>query len=192
MKNNKFIKTLKLTKRLSQKTIKSSESFKNHQDQTEYIQKVLRETEEELLKPLTTVFKQSLREGKLPKDWKLGNITALFKAGSKSKCENYRPISLTSIPGKCLEKIVRNAVVNHLEANDLLTSHQYGFRKGYSCTTQLLEALEDWTEALEEKKEVDILYIDLRRQPFDPGGGEWDFFEKKRLFPKNEKKKNCF
>ncbi len=62
--------------------------------------KVLRETEEELLKPLTTVFKQSLREGKLPKDWKLGNITALFKAGSKSKCENYRPISLTSIPGK--------------------------------------------------------------------------------------------
>ncbi len=62
-----------------------------------------------------------------------------------------------------MEKLIRNAVVEHMESNRLFTTHQYGFRKGYSCNTQLLEALEDWTEAIELKKEVDILYIDLRK-----------------------------
>ncbi len=45
--------------------------------------KVLRETEAEILKPLTVLFQNSLNEGKLPKKWKLGNITALFKSGNK-------------------------------------------------------------------------------------------------------------
>ncbi len=62
-----------------------------------------------------------------------------------------------------MEKLIRNTVVEHMESNRLFTTHQYGFRKGYSCNTQLLEALEDWTEAIELKKEVDILYIDLRK-----------------------------
>ncbi len=50
-----------------------------------------------------------------------------------------------------------------MESNNLFTTHQYGFRKGYSCTTQLLEAMEDWTDAIDNKEEVDILYIDLRK-----------------------------
>ncbi len=50
-----------------------------------------------------------------------------------------------------------------MESNNLFTTHQYGFRKRYSCTTQLLEAMEDWTDAIDNKEEVDILYIDLRK-----------------------------
>jgi hypothetical protein len=43
------------------------------------------------------IFNSSLKEGKLPDIWKLGNIVALFKKGDKSKTGNYRPVSLTSV-----------------------------------------------------------------------------------------------
>ncbi|MEW8545737.1 MAG: endonuclease/exonuclease/phosphatase family protein, partial [Candidatus Thiodiazotropha sp.] len=60
-----------------------------------------------LVKPLTHIFRKSLDEGKLPVQWKNANVTGVFKAGCKSKPENYRPISVTSICCRILERIIR-------------------------------------------------------------------------------------
>jgi len=45
------------------------------------------------------------------------------KKGSRVKCENYRPISLISLPGKLLEAII---------ASELDSNYQWGFRKNRS------------------------------------------------------------
>ena len=50
----------------------------------------------------------------------------------------YRPVSLTSVVAKVMESIVKTSVLEHLTFSNLLTSHQFGFLRGYSCTTQLL------------------------------------------------------
>ena len=50
----------------------------------------------------------------VPDLWKIGNIIALFKNGDKSDPGNYRPVSLTSVVGKLMEKIVRKVIVNHM------------------------------------------------------------------------------
>ena len=89
------------------------------------------------------------------------NVTAIFKKGEKSKAENYRPISLTSVPGKLMERLVRNAIVEHMTTNNLFSESQHGFLKGKSCVTQLLEYLEKITEAMDNGKYVDVIYLDF-------------------------------
>jgi len=54
------------------------------------------ELRHELAIPLKILLETSYSLGQLPADWKIGNITAIFKKGNKSDPSNYRPISLTS------------------------------------------------------------------------------------------------
>ena len=52
---------------------------------------------EELSIPLSTLFNSSIEHGILPSDWKHATVTPIFKKGSKTSTNNYRPVSLTSI-----------------------------------------------------------------------------------------------
>ena len=68
--------------------------------------RVIKETEEETAPHFCNIFRTSLEQRKAVRDWKLQNISPLFKKGSKDDPGNYRPISLTSVPGKMLETII--------------------------------------------------------------------------------------
>ena len=125
--------------------------------------KVLYELAEEVVRPLTLLFRTSLSEGQVPMKWKMANITPLFKKGDKLKVSNYRPVSLTSVPGKILEMIIRDKIVEHLEKNNLINNTQHGFRKGRSCVTNLLEYLNILTKYIDEGIPVDVIYLDLRK-----------------------------
>ena len=105
--------------------------------------KILKECKRAILKPLKIIFEKSVKECKIPDIWKSAYVTAIYKSGPKSKPENYRPISLTSVPGKILERLIRDELVSHMKANNLFSCSQHGFLAGRSCTTQLLEFLED-------------------------------------------------
>lgn len=72
------------------------------------------------------IYKESLSSASIPYDWKIANITPIFKKGSKSDAGNYRPISLTSVCSKILESIIRDFIVQHLEKYDLLINSQHG------------------------------------------------------------------
>jgi len=61
--------------------------------------KILKECALSLCYPLAMIFNKSMAEMKLPADWKQANITPLFKGGVKTEPGNYRPVSLTSVPG---------------------------------------------------------------------------------------------
>ena len=125
--------------------------------------KLLLETLEEIKEPLTEIFKKSLQEGAVPNDWKLANIVPLHKKGSKSSLENYRPITLTSVVSKIMEKLVRDKIMEHMEENNLFTKHYHGFRKGYSCVTQLIDVCDKWSEELDNKNCIGILYLDFQK-----------------------------
>ena len=59
-----------------------------------------------------------------------------------------------------MERLVRNAIVEHMTVNNLFSDSQHGFIKGKSCITPLLEFLEDITESLDNDKDVDVIYLD--------------------------------
>jgi len=58
------------------------------------------------------LFETSYNLGQLPADWKIGNITAVFKKGNKSDPSNYRPITLTSTICKVMESIIRDHIMD--------------------------------------------------------------------------------
>ena len=109
------------------------------------------------------IFRTSLEQRKAVRDWKLQNISPLFKKGSKDGPGNYRPISLTSVPGKMLESIIADDMMSHLEHNKLILDSQHGFRSGRSCLTNLVDFFHDMFSIYDKSRAVDILYLDFRK-----------------------------
>ena len=125
--------------------------------------KMLVELANELSGPLTILFNKSLNTGVVPNDWKLAQVSPIFKKGAKDKAENYRPISLTSIVCKLMEKIIKERVMKHLTDNDLLSKKQHGFMKGRSTVTQLLNFFDDCVEQVSNGFVVDTVYFDFSK-----------------------------
>ena len=100
--------------------------------------KLLMETIEQISIPLARVFNLSLKERVVPFEWKEANIIPLFKKGSRNKSENYRPVSLTSVICKLLERLIKDHMVDFLVKHKLLNSSQHGFLKVRSCLTNVM------------------------------------------------------
>ena len=115
------------------------------------------------VEPLTLIFQKSVSSGKIPTAWKDARVSPIFKKGSKTDPSNYRPVSLTSVVCKLLEKLVRKHIMDHLHENNLLSNEQYGFRNKRSCALQLLHVMEEWNEFVDERRSWDTVYLDLAK-----------------------------
>ena len=109
------------------------------------------------------IFQYSLKHGTVPDTWKRATITPIFKSEDRTSAENYRPISITSQLCKLLEKLIRKQLMDHLVDNKILSEHQHGFCNKRSCMTNLLEALDEITELVDEGMCVDELFLDFRK-----------------------------
>ena len=117
-----------------------------------------------LIKPLKILFNKSIQLGIVPHDWKIANVTPTYKNNRKPfNVESYRPICQTSPICKIFERIIRSKITLYLDEHGVITPEQHGFTKGRSTTTNLLSTLNDWTKAIDEKFNVDALYIDLAK-----------------------------
>ncbi|KAK4829469.1 LOW QUALITY PROTEIN: hypothetical protein QYF61_004759 [Mycteria americana] len=105
---------------------------------------------------------QSWLTGEVPADWRLANVTAIYKKGRKEDPGNYRPGSLTSVLGKLMEQIILTAITRHVEDNQGIKPSQHGFRKGRSCFTNLI-FYDKVTRLGDPGKAVDVVYLDFSK-----------------------------
>jgi len=117
---------------------------------------LLKMLEEEVLLPLEIIFNKSLTTAQVPSEWRTANVTPIFKKGTKGDPGNYRPVSLTSVPCKMLEAIVKDKMMSHLLENNLISDSQHGFMPGKSCASNLVEFMDFVTEAVDKGNSVDI------------------------------------
>ena len=99
----------------------------------------------------------------LPHEWKKANVSALFKKGDNKMASNYRPVSLTSVVCKTMEKFVRDHVSNFMNKNELFSDKQYGFLPKRSTVLQLLNIIDEWSLAVDEGYEINCLYLDFMK-----------------------------
>ena len=113
--------------------------------------------------PIALLFNKSMEAGKLPNDWKQAHVSPIYKKGAKSHAENYRPVSLTSIICKIMEKLVKKSVMNHILDTGTLSTKQYGFINGRSTTTQLLKYFDECIDNVINGDVVDSIYLDYAK-----------------------------
>jgi len=116
-----------------------------------------------LSKPLAMIFNQLLSVGHVPYDWLSAIVVPVFKKGVTGKLCNYRPISLTCVPSKILEKIVSQKIYAHLCTNKILHPSQHGFCQRKSTATNLLECFNDWTLTILSKEQRIVVYVDFSK-----------------------------
>ena len=117
----------------------------------------------ELASPLSYLFEHFFINGYVPSIWRSAYIVPVYKKNDSTLTSNYRPISLTSSCCKVMEKIIHDQMMEFFAENNLVTKQQHGFLKRHSTSTNLLECLADWTLALNDKLNMDIIYIDYSR-----------------------------
>lgn len=106
--------------------------------------RLLKEIAHVVAEPLASIFNMSISVGIFPDQWKTAAVIPIHKGGSKDNPGNYRPISLLGAFSKLFERVVSKRLIDYLESNNLLTPHQYGFRRGKStedavtCLTKLV------------------------------------------------------
>ena len=124
----------------------------------------LKENAAELAPMYQHLFTQSYNHSVLPKSWCEASVCPIYKKGQKYLPENYRPVSLTSIPCKILEHIIVSKTWEHLNRHNIITNIQHGFRSGLSCTSQLIGAIDDWTKELNTgESQVDVIVLDFSK-----------------------------
>jgi Reverse transcriptase (RNA-dependent DNA polymerase) len=90
-------------------------------------------------------------------------VTPIFKKGKRTDPGNYRPVSLTSVPCKILESLIKDKIMQHLSENNLLKDSQHGFMPNRSCATNLFEFMDSVTKNVDSGKPVDIFYLDFSK-----------------------------
>ena len=94
-------------------------------------------------------FKIALKDSVHPEIWKVGMVILAFKKGIKSDRTNYRPLTMLNLNSKILESVVCDSLDNHLSEEEILHPNQWGFKKGISTESLLLNLTEKWKKASE-------------------------------------------
>lgn len=124
---------------------------------------MLKNIMENIAFPISILINRSLLEGQFPDDLKIAKVVPLYKAKSKDDVSNYRPISVLSCISKIYEKVIHKRLLGHLQANNLLSPFQFGFRPKHSTCHAVTKLTEDILLSFENREITLAVFCDLSK-----------------------------
>lgn len=116
-----------------------------------------------LLEQLTYLFNLSIKTNKVPLAWKQGTITPIPKKGDRTHLNNIRPITITHMCGKILEKIIAARLNDFCETNQIYSDFQMGFRRDRSTTAAITELVCNINCAMNVNEYTLCAFIDYKK-----------------------------
>ena len=115
------------------------------------------------IRKITKLFNASLRHSSFPQKWKLSTIIPLPKVPLPKTASDLRPVALTPVPGKLLEKLICKRLQSWIGVNNILSNSQHGFRKNKSTISAISELLNDVYTSINELTNPYIIFLDLKK-----------------------------
>ena len=116
-----------------------------------------------LAKPITVMFQLFYDLGYVPDAWRSSIVSPIFKKGSRTDRQNYRPVTVVSNFMKTMEKVIASRLQEHMEKHGLWTDYQFAFRPKRSVETQLISQQRFIEAILEKRGSVAQLLIDAKK-----------------------------
>jgi hypothetical protein len=116
-----------------------------------------------LAEPLSLIFTSFMSTGSVPSEWRHAIVVPVYKNGNAADVSNYRPISLTCVACKIMERVISSDMLAFLRMHNAISKQQHAFLSRRSTCTNLIETINDWTLAIKSKKSVVVAYIDYTR-----------------------------
>lgn len=116
-----------------------------------------------LIPVLTYLINNVFSEGKYPEELKSTIIIPIHKEGDKNKPENFRPIALTSVFSKIMEKIIKQRIMSYLKKIQFISSKQYAFQENTNTQTAVLDLITEVENEIENGKYTVIIFLDLKK-----------------------------
>ena len=116
-----------------------------------------------LKEKLLVVMNKSLFQGYFPKMWRHATIIPIPKVTIPKEVGDLRPIALTPLPGKMLERFVHIQLMEHLDTHKLLNNIQNGFRKNHSTIDTIFKFTSNLQSYKNQRYNTIALYIDFKK-----------------------------
>ena len=125
--------------------------------------RLLKDSADIVVKPVTFIINTSLCSGKVPCDWKSARVIPLFKEGKADEMDNYRPISILHVLSKVLERAVHIQLYKYLQQNKILSPYLCGFRKCHWTEFAALSFSDNIRRNMDQGQLTGAVFIDLRK-----------------------------
>ena len=148
------LEVLKICKDINVTKSAAIENVKSHVLKCAFISNISR---------ITKIFNRSLSQSIFPHSWKLSTIVPLPKVSHPKSASDMRPVALTPLPGKLMEKLICSRLQEWLRSNNILSETQHGFRKNKSTVSAIAQLLNDIYTYINQRLNPYILFLDLKK-----------------------------
>lgn len=112
---------------------------------------------------LTNCINRSLNEGVFPNSLKLAKVSPIYKSGTQSDPNNYRPISVLPVISKVFEKVLYSRIKTYLDTVNFLYEKQYGFQPQSNTLSATIDIVTRIKVNIDNKQIALGIFIDLKK-----------------------------
>jgi len=112
---------------------------------------------------ITRIVNLTFESSIYPDSLKVCKVVPIFKKGNKFLIENYRPIAINSSLNKVFEQCIYQQLYHYISLNNLLNTHQFGFKRGYGTESALIFLLSKISHAKKDFCFLSLTFIDFTK-----------------------------